>query len=66
MDKQNPETHNESESLELREFDQVESDVLVDDYKDMQIDMVESSRGKRLGWNKYTVDKVTGFNENDR
>jgi hypothetical protein len=66
MDKQNAETHNESESLELREFDQVESDVLVDDYKDMQIDMVESSRGKRLGWNKYTVDKVTGFNENDR
>ena len=33
MDKQNAETHNESESLELREFDQVESDVFVDDYK---------------------------------
>ena len=56
MDKQNAETHNESESLELREFDQVESDVLVDNYKDMKIDMVASSRGKRLGWNRYDCD----------
>jgi hypothetical protein len=52
--------------LELRELDDTQTDAIVDDYKDMQIDMVESSRGKRLGWNKYTVDKVTGFNENDR
>ena len=62
MDKQNAETHNESESLELREFDQVESDVLVDDYKDMKIDIVASSRGKKLGWNRYAIDKLSGFN----
>ena len=42
----------EAEELELREFEQVESQVLVDDYKDLKIDMVESSRGERLGWNK--------------
>ena len=56
MDKQNAETQNEPESLELREFDQVESDVLVDDY------MVASSRGQRLGWNEYAIDKLSGFN----
>ena len=46
----------ESEELELREFDQVESDVLVDDYKDLKIEMVASSRGKSLGWNRYDYD----------
>ena len=46
----------EEEALEMREFDQVESDVLVDDYKDMKIDMLASSRGKRLGWNRYDCD----------
>ena len=56
----------EEEALEMRESDQVETDVLVDDYKDMKIDMVASSRGQRLGWNKYTVDKVSGFNDYDR
>jgi len=56
----------EEEALEMRESDQVETDVIMGDYKDMKIDMVASSRGQRLGWNKYTVDKVTGFNEYDR
>ena len=46
----------EDEELELREFDQTETDVLVDDYKDLKIDMVASSRGKSLGWNKYAYD----------
>jgi len=57
--------HEEDEDLEMRESDQVETDVIVDDYKDMKIDMVASSRGQRLGWNKYTVDKVRGFNDYD-
>ena len=46
----------EAEELELRKFDQVESDVLVDDYKDLKTDMVASSRGKSLGWNRYDYD----------
>ena len=53
----------QDEAIELRESDQVETDVIVDDYKDMKIDMMTSSRGQRLGWNKYTVDKATGFND---
>ena len=55
----------EAEELELRKFDQVESDVLVDDYKDLKIEMVASSRGKSLGWNEYAIDKVGGFNDYD-
>ena len=43
----------EAEEMELRKFDQVESDVLVDDYKDLKIEMVASSRGKSLGWNRF-------------
>ena len=52
--------------LELRELDDTQTDAIVDDYKDMKIDMVASSRGKRLGWNKYAVDKFTGFNDYER
>jgi hypothetical protein len=52
----------EEEDLELRELGLDEGEVLVDDFKDIKIDMVASSRGQRLGWNKYAIDKVTGFN----
>jgi len=55
----------EEEALEMRESDQNDTNVIVDDYKDMKIDMVASSRGQRLGWNKYAVDNVTGFNDYD-
>ena len=55
----------EEEAIELKESDQVKTDVIVDDYKDMKIDMMASSRGQRLGWNKYDIDKVTGFNDYD-
>jgi len=55
----------EDEELEMRELGLDEDEVLVDDFKDMKIDMVASSRGQRLGWNKYTVDKITGFNDYD-
>ena len=40
----------EEEALEMRESDQVETDVIVDDYKDMKIDMVTSSRKNFLQW----------------
>lgn len=57
--------HEEAGELEMREFDQAETDVIVDDFKDLKIEMLASSRGKRLGWNKYAIDKVGGFNEYD-
>jgi len=41
----------EEEAVELRESEQVETDVIVDDYKDMKIDMVASSRKNFLQWN---------------
>ena len=41
----------EEEDLVLQESDQVETDVIVDDYKDMKIDMVASSRKNFLQWN---------------
>ena len=40
----------EDEELELREFDQTESDFLVDDYKDLKIEMVASSHNNLLRW----------------
>ena len=55
----------EAEELEMRESDQAETAVTVDDYKDLKIDMVASGRGERLGWNKCSADKVTGFNDYD-
>jgi hypothetical protein len=55
----------EDEDLEMRELGLDEGEVPIDDFKDIKIDMVASSRGQRLGWNKYTVDKVTGFNDCD-
>ena len=50
----------QDEAAELRG-----TDVLDDDYKDLELDLVASSRGRKLGWNKYTIDKVTGFNDYD-
>ena len=41
----------EDEAVELRESEQVETDVIVDDYKDLKIDMVASSRKNFLQWN---------------
>ena len=41
----------EEEALEMRECDQDYTDVIVDDYKDMKIDMVASSRKNFLQWN---------------
>ena len=41
----------EEEAIELKESEQVETDVIVDDYKDMKIDMVASSRKNFLQWN---------------
>ncbi len=52
----------EDEAVENRSAEDTTSDVLVDDFKDIKIDMVASSRGQRLGWNKCAIDKVTGFN----
>ena len=42
----------EDEAVELRESEQVETDVLVDDYKDLEIDIMASSRAKTLWWMK--------------
>lgn len=53
------------DEVEVRGTEDATSDVLVDDYKDLKIDMVASSWGQRLGWNKYAIDKVTGFNDYD-
>lgn len=55
----------EPEEGKMRELDDAQTDVIVDDYKDMKIDMLSSSREQRLGWNKYAFDSVTGFNEYD-
>lgn len=35
----------------MRELDDAQTDVIVDDYKDMKIDMVASSRKNFLQWN---------------
>lgn len=49
----------------MGKFEDAQTDVLVDDYKDMEIDVVPSTREQRLGWNKYAIDKLTGFNDYD-
>ena len=41
----------EDEDLEMRELGLDEGDVLVDDFKDMKIDTVDSSRQNFLQWN---------------
>lgn len=42
----------EKEAVELPERDFSETDVLVDDYKDLEIDIMASSRAKTLWWMK--------------
>jgi len=41
------------ESLEMRELDASQTDVVVDDYKDLEIEIMESSREKTLWWMKH-------------
>ena len=53
------------ESSEMREIDESQADVLVDDYKDMEIELMVGTRENRLAWNKYGFDNITGFNEYD-
>ena len=53
----------EKEAVEIRGTEDTTSDVLVDDYKDLEIEMMAGSRAKTLGWNKYAVDKRKGFND---
>lgn len=42
----------EEEAIELPDWDFSKTDVLVDDYKDLKIDMVAGSRAKTLWWMK--------------
>jgi hypothetical protein len=42
----------EDETAELRGTEDATSDVLVDDYKDLEIDMMAGSREKTLWWMK--------------
>jgi hypothetical protein len=53
----------QEEAVEFPEVDFSKTHVLVDDYKDLEIEMIAGSRGKTLGWNKYAVDKRKGFND---
>lgn len=55
----------EEESIEQPELDFSKTHVLVDDYKDLEIEIMAGSRGKTLGWNKCTIDKRKGFNDYD-
>ena len=43
----------EDEDLELRESDQVETDVIVDDFKDLELEVMTGSREKTLLWMKH-------------
>lgn len=36
-----------------------------EDYSDLEIDVVPSSRDQKLGWNKYSVDSTKGWNDYD-
>ena len=44
--------HEEDEDVEMRETEQVETDVLVDDFKDLELEVMASSREKTLWWMK--------------
>jgi hypothetical protein len=41
------------ETLEMKEFDEANTDVLVDDYKDLELEIMASSREKTLWWMKH-------------
>ena len=38
------------DAMEMRELDDAQRDAIVDDYKDLAIEMMGSSRDKRLSW----------------
>ena len=42
----------EDEDLELRELGHEEGEVLVDDYKDLELEVITGSREKTLWWMK--------------
>ena len=42
----------EDEAVEFPEWDFSKTDVIVDDYKDLEIEMVAGSRAKTLWWMK--------------
>lgn len=46
-------TETEDEAVELPEVDFSKTDVLVDDYKDLEIDIMAGSREKTLWWMKH-------------
>jgi hypothetical protein len=43
----------QEEDIELPEVDFSKTHVLVDDYKDLEIEMIAGSRGKTLWWMKH-------------
>jgi hypothetical protein len=43
----------EEEAVEIRGTEDTTSEVLVDDYKDLEIEMIEGSRAKTLWWMKH-------------
>ena len=43
----------QDEAVELRESDQDDTDVLVDDYKDLELEIMAGSREKTLWWMKH-------------
>ena len=45
-------TETQDEAVDLRGTEDVTSDVLVEDYKDMEIEIMDSSRAKTLWWMK--------------
>nr|VFK42379.1 MAG: hypothetical protein BECKSD772F_GA0070984_11212 [Candidatus Kentron sp. SD]VFK48895.1 MAG: hypothetical protein BECKSD772E_GA0070983_11482 [Candidatus Kentron sp. SD]VFK80411.1 MAG: hypothetical protein BECKSD772D_GA0070982_11122 [Candidatus Kentron sp. SD] len=55
----------ENEPVELQDAEDNVTDIVVDDYKDLEIETLASSHERRLGWNRYALDKGLGFNEYD-
>ena len=45
-------TETEDDAVDLRGTEDATSDVLVEDYKDMEIEIMDSSRAKTLWWMK--------------
>ena len=42
--------HEEDEDVEMQETEQAETDVLVDGFKDLEIEVMDSSHAKTLWW----------------
>ena len=36
-----------------------------EDYSDIEIDTIPSSRDQKLGWNNYSIDSTKGWNDYD-